>query len=249
MLYSLLALLTFSLMSPGHTFTLSSSPPPTHPNKHRPHHHNLRLFAHLPSDLLTTIAVQASVGSAVYSALTFYYDRPRGEMLVPTEAVDVRASTIPNAGLGLFAARDLRAGQNLGLYPGVLVGTGSYRSTKLEKYPASVSYVWKLQNERGVIDPTDEVGNIHDVCRGGSSTIPLSRFLFTTLFSFATKPTALCRINEPLSAAEANVESTEDSEAGKVLFFLSRDVSAGEELFIDYGPFYDRSAYESQPPI
>jgi len=110
MLYSLL-LLTFSLMSPGHTFTFSSSPPPTHPNKHRPHHHNLRLFAHLPSDLLTTIAVQASVGSAVYSALTFYYDRPRGEMLVPTEAVDVRASTIPNAGLGLFAARDLRAGQ------------------------------------------------------------------------------------------------------------------------------------------
>ena len=112
----------------------------------------------------------------------------------------------------------------------MLVGTGSYRSTKLEKYPASVSYVWKLQNERGVIDPTDEVGNIHDVCRGGSSTIPLSRFLFTTLFSFATKPTALCRINEPLSAAEANVESTEDSEAGKVLFFLSRDVSAGEEV-------------------
>ena len=47
----------------------------------------------------------------MYSALTFYYDRPRGEMLVPTEAVEVRASTIPNAGLGLFAARDLRAGQ------------------------------------------------------------------------------------------------------------------------------------------
>ena len=74
-------------------------------------------------------------------------------------------------------AKNSRLAQNLGLYPGVLVGTGAYRNTKLVEHPASVSYVWKLQNEGGVIDPTDECGNIHDTCRGGSSTIPLSEEL------------------------------------------------------------------------
>ncbi|GMH90795.1 hypothetical protein TrST_g3873 [Triparma strigata] len=206
--------------------------------------------------LLSTVQLQLAkllpqllTGSLVYGSLTFYFDRPRGEMLIDDDALIKKSSNIPNAGLGLFAARDLPKGTNLGLYPGVLTPTNAYRNKKLQTHPESVSYVWKLQNvpgsleERGVLDPTDSEGIISDYCSGGSTTIPLSRFLFRTVFATYRKPTTLCRINEPLTPEDANVDSTEETEAGKVLFFISRDVVAGEELYLYYGEYYDRSGY------
>ena len=229
--------------------------------------------------LLSTVQLQLAkllpqllTGSLVYGSLTFYFDRPRGEMLIDDDALIKKSSNIPNAGLGLFAARDLPKGTNLGLYPGVLTPTNAYRNKvrrlapqrinstpsnpaptcplqKLQTHPESVSYVWKLQNvpgsleERGVLDPTDSEGIISDYCSGGSTTIPLSRFLFRTVFATYRKSTTLCRINEPLTPEDANVDSTEETEAGKVLFFISRDVVAGEELYLYYGEYYDRSGY------
>ena len=99
------------LLSPLPPPVAPFSPPlPTRHSPPRPRSLCLRLFAS-PSDLLTTFATQASAGATVYCTLTFYYDRPRGEILVPADALQVRTSTLSNAGLGLFAARDLRRGQ------------------------------------------------------------------------------------------------------------------------------------------
>ena len=49
-------------------------------------------------------------------------------MLIDDDALVKKSSNIPNAGLGLFAARDLPKGTNLGLYPGVLTPTNAYRN-------------------------------------------------------------------------------------------------------------------------
>ena len=56
--------------------------------------------------------------STVTSAIFFfaYETRPSGDLAVAEEAdVVAKTSTIPNAGLGLFAARDLEAGTVLGV--------------------------------------------------------------------------------------------------------------------------------------
>ena len=163
--------------------------------------------------------------------------------MLPPFHLAISNSTIPQAGLGLFASHDMPAGTNLGLYPGVLVPLAHYRRTKLTSKPEAASYAWNLQSGRGVLDPTDPSGKILDVCKGGSGLIPLSLFLFGTVFSTAAVDTRLARINEPPAGVPPNVEAAEDTGGGRVLFYLGRDVADGEELFLDYGPKYDRSGY------
>lgn len=47
-----------------------------------------------------------------------YNTRPQGQLVVAPSAITVAASTVPGAGLGLFAAEALARGQPLGYYPG-----------------------------------------------------------------------------------------------------------------------------------
>jgi hypothetical protein len=54
-------------------------------------------------------------------------------------------------------------------------------------------------------------------------------------------PTTLALINEPAPGWDVNVDTFE--RGWELTFALNRDVLAGEELFLDYGPMYDRSSY------
>jgi hypothetical protein len=56
-----------------------------------------------------------------------------------------------------------------------------------------------------------------------------------------TVPTTLALINEPAPGWDVNVDTFE--RGWELTFALNRDVLAGEELFLDYGPMYDRSSY------
>jgi hypothetical protein len=94
-----------------------------------------------------------------------------------------------------------------------------------------------------VIDPTDQDGMLQEFCRGGNPSVPLSVLLFSTILSFVTVPTTLCRINEPPKGRDVNVITEENLNERKVTFLLERDCFAGEELYIDYGLSYDRSRY------
>ena len=210
--------------------------------------------------------------STIFSALVFfaYETRPSGGLAVDEDSdVVAKPSTIPNAGLGLFAARDLEAGTVLGTYPGrvwsaatwlrfkglepgdLLLDTAERAKLQEERQRRAEVFTWKLGKEIDsddgdnaadpgatsasqaytatfVLDPTDSGGQLLD-------NVPW------VLNTFATVPTLLCRINEPGPGGDVNVvaEETDDS----VRFLLERAVRAGEELFIDYGPFYDRSGY------
>ena len=141
----------------------------------------------------------------------------------------------------MFAAKRLPKNTELGLYPGVLVPTQAYRNSA--KFKTAVSYAWKLSDDRGVLDPTDPSGSLPSHVPGGSPSIPLSRFLFSTVFSFARKSTALARINEPLEPSGRNVDVFESTKEPTAKFFTLRDVEEGEELYLYYGPNYDRSGY------
>jgi len=187
-------------------------------------------------------ALRAASAVTSYVGIIAIIDRPRGELLYPERLV-VQESTIPGAGLGLFAAVDLPMGTSLGTYPGVLLPLQQNLS-KLRAYPACEGFIWRFSDNRFVIDPTNSVGELDDVVVGGNPSLPGSLWLFRNVFSkIRTVPTALCRINEPPKGRDVNIVPDEDLKKRTVVFSVERDVAAGEELFIDYGLSYDRSMY------
>ena len=85
---------------------------------------------------------------------------------------------------------------------------------------------------------------MQDVCFGGSDEVPFSNVIFSTLLQSLRVSTALCRINEPpIGVGGCSVSARENLENREVVFELIQDVVLGQELYLDYGLTYDRSAY------
>lgn len=191
------------------------------------------------------LAVSAA---ATYLGLAAALDSPGGSLSVDPSCFEMRQSRVKGAGMGLFAAVDMEEGTELGTYPGVVKSASSYMK-KFRRYPNTCVYAWRFGDSLGYIDPTDSLGRIQNFCRGGNDDIMGSVFLHENLLSFRGVPTLLARINEPPASiggkrkGACNVITREDLKKRTVPFFLSRDVIAGEELFLDYGPTYDRSGY------
>jgi hypothetical protein len=220
----------------------------------------------------TTISDNAIWGIRLASVLCSYIgavawvDRPRGSLLewrddtIPTgkdavtanatigtlesysRVLQIRPSTVPGGGMGLFATADLPRGTVLGTYPGVVVPL-TQNMGKLRQYPECEGYIWRFSDNCYVIDPTNGYGRLETKCCGGSGWYPGSARFVPLLWSARAVPTTLCRINEPPRGSDVNVVTEEDSADRTVTFALERNVMAGEELFIDYGLSYDRSAY------
>ena len=204
-------------------------------------------------------ALRLGSGILTYFGFVLVNDRPKGQMGVPLiddgnnsdGCLRVAPSTVPGAGLGLFAARSMSKGTVLGTYPGVVLPLGQHSaSSKVRDCPACASYIWRFTDNEYVIDPTDHGdGSLNALCKGGNPSQPLSVAFFNILFALGLwrgVPTALCRINEPPKGSDVNVVTEEDLETRTVTFTLEYDVYEGQELHIDYGLTYDRSSY-SQP--
>lgn len=122
--------------------------------------------------------------------------------------------------------------------------TNTFYDVKCRQYPQAIGYSWRFTDSKYIIDPTDNNGEIQNVCYGGSSEVPLSNIIFPTLLSFWNVNTALCRINEPpIGAGGCNVSAKENLDKREVIFELIQDVVTGQELYLDYGLDYDRSRY------
>ena len=153
-------------------------------------------------------------------------------------------SGVPNGGMGLFATEEMRCGTMLGTYPGVLRPANAFYDGKCRRYPNAIGYSWRFTDNAYVIDPTDDVGEVRDFCRGGGSGVPLSSLFFSTILRSWGVSTALCRINEPpVGAGGCSVTARENLDTREVHFELTRDVYPGQELYLDYGLDYDRSGY------
>lgn len=205
-------------------------------------------LAALPSSIvdninIPTILIQTITGITTYIALIAYYDRPRGNIQIDTSIFQVKPSQVPNGGLGLYITKSAPEGTILGTYPGVLRPANKF-ITKYESKPQTATYTWRFTDSEYCIDPTNIDGLLVDECYGGTNDYPLSYFIHERLLRFISVPTLLARINEPpIGGGGCNVRSEENLERREVIFELSRDVLAGEELFMDYGLTYDRSSY------
>ena len=190
--------------------------------------------------------VAALSSTLTYTSLIAYFDRPRGSLVIPNpqSTLLIQQSRVPGGGLGLFVTQSLPKGTILGTYPGVVRPAETVNNGKYRQYPQAISYCWRFTDNKFVIDPTDSQGNIQDYCLGGSSEVPLSNIIFSTILSFWKVNTALCRINEPpIGAGGCNVSAKERLETREVVFELIQDVVSGQELYLDYGLDYDRSRY------
>ena len=166
----------------------------------------------------------------------------------PQGSLDVDAATTLRVGessfaggngRGLFARRDLAAGEVLGTYPGQLIENGpAWRGGKgVRNGGAAADYAWTMARTGAVIDPTDEAGNLCDEC--------------TSALGFFSVPTLLCVMNEATDGP-SSVRAVEEAEGGGgslldqvfsaggkmegsqtcVRFVVRRPVAAGEELLL-----------------
>ncbi|MEO2194187.1 MAG: SET domain-containing protein-lysine N-methyltransferase [bacterium] len=184
----------------------------------------------LVPDVTDAFIVEETFKTLVAVAFTSYAFRPRGWSL--SACLDVRESTIPGAGRGVFATTGIKRGQVLGAYPGV-PRTDQEMTAKALVVPTSRYYVFSVRP--GVIlDPTGQDG------LPSAHPVP-SRFWWP----FDVDCT-LAYVNEPSIGLGVGVNvAVEDdtSDTSGLLFVANRDIEAGEELFIDYGVNYDRRGY------
>ena len=175
----------------------------------------------------TTTALWIAV--AAYGGQILLSDKFGRGWLDASIPLRVGPSSVPGAGRGVFAGADLPYGTILGGYPGRLLSPLQYEQKRLV-VPACSSYCWVLDDQRA-LDPTDERGVLIE---------PLPRLALAGL-ALGEVPTTLALINEPSLGMDVNVAT--DQQGSALLFQTARDVVSGEELFLDYGPTYDRSGY------
>ncbi|GAB4816821.1 hypothetical protein N2152v2_003867 [Parachlorella kessleri] len=170
--------------------------------------------------------LQSTLASLLAYLAAAWPDRPRGWSR--KDLLEVRES--PIQGLGVFAKRPIAAATVLGAYPG-RPRSPTEMAAKIAATPAAAAYCF--QNGRGqLLDPTDRSGEPSARPAPGLAWLPVDA--------------TLCRVNEPpAGSAGPNVEIQDDPrDPHGILFVASRVVAPGEELWIDYGPAFDRSKYE-----
>jgi hypothetical protein len=181
-----------------------------------------------PQIFLSTLAL----GGIAFTVLD---SKPQGFLNNP-RALGVRKSTLKGAGLGVFLLEPCQKGTILGCYPGRVWADHSWLTFKgnPEVQLKARRYIWRM-DDGNVIDPTNSEGNLEEM-------VPWM-LPFGLRVPYEGVATVLARINEPGILGDVNVRTEERD--SRLLFVLEREVSAGEELFLDYGPYYDRTGYNS----
>ncbi|KAJ2081557.1 hypothetical protein H4R24_002233 [Coemansia sp. RSA 988] len=146
-----------------------------------------------------------------------------------TDIVQIRTSTIPNAGNGLFAARDLPGGIPIGFYFGVPMTEDEFDSLK---EPVGLSSHYSIMYRKTVLDATDENG-IPYTDPNGPLYCPF-HFMNEARDSDA----------ETTTHSRCNITFLEGVVVNQIICLTTRLIKEGEELFVSYGSEVDRSHWD-----
>eukprot|EP00746_Dinoflagellata_sp_MGD_P065805 gnl/MRDRNA2_/MRDRNA2_27369_c0_seq1.p1 gnl/MRDRNA2_/MRDRNA2_27369_c0~~gnl/MRDRNA2_/MRDRNA2_27369_c0_seq1.p1 ORF type:complete len:220 (+),score=17.52 gnl/MRDRNA2_/MRDRNA2_27369_c0_seq1:58-717(+) len=146
--------------------------------------------------------------------------------------LEVRPSKIPNAGKGLFATCEMKAGTSIGEYLGSVS----------EVPPEDTDYVWcapicQDTNFNVHMDNEKEMKE----CAPVSWRYTDAKDVLTSLLRFANS------VRSQALRGSLNVEAR--FQGGHVFYDLSRDVQPGDELLIDYGQGYWKSRGNEYPNL
>ncbi|KAJ1994763.1 hypothetical protein GGI25_001420 [Coemansia spiralis] len=147
------------------------------------------------------------------------------------DIVEVKPSTIANAGNGLFAVHDLPPGIPLGFYFGVPMTEDEFDSLK-EKTGMASHY--SIMYRKTVLDATDDNGMPY--------SDPNGRLYCPFHF-----------MNEAREGQhdqqKCNIVFLEGIEVNQIICLTARKIVKGEELFVSYGDEVDRSHWDSSKGI
>ncbi|KAJ1917738.1 hypothetical protein H4219_003050 [Mycoemilia scoparia] len=135
------------------------------------------------------------------------------------DVVRVGPSTIPAAGNGLFAIRDLPAHCPLGFYFGVPMTEDEFDSLKDN---SGVASHYSIMYRKTVLDACDENGQPY--------TDPNGRLYCPFHF-----------MNEDRTGKSQNMTFLEGTKVNQIICSTTRKIKAGEELFVFYGDEVDRA--------
>ncbi|KAK9844023.1 hypothetical protein WJX81_002141 [Elliptochloris bilobata] len=168
---------------------------------------------------------------ALAAAAACWAERPRG--WADSRLLEVRTSSVPGAGRGVFCRAGVPSGAVLGAYPG-RVRSPAQVLAKVATAPRTRDYVLLVPElpQPRYLDPTDASG-----CPSAWPGPGLPWLL-------QADPT-LAFMNEPPAGGDVNVCFGEALRGDplEVRFVAARQLEAGQELFIDYGRAYNRSSY------
>ena len=150
-----------------------------------------------------------------------------GGQLPSIASVQLRPSTVHSK--GVFAKQDLRPGSTLGAYPG-RPRSPAAMAAKAQQAPASKAYAFCTSGGT-FLDPTDVAGQPCSQPRPG--------------LPWLSNDPLLAFVNEPPPGQLTSVSVVDGRDDLELVFVVTADVRAGEELFVDYGPSFDRSDYHS----
>ena len=193
-----------------------------------------------------------------------YERRPQGTC--NKELVDIRKSSVPNAGLGVYASKTIPSGTQIGTFPGSVVNLDACLASKKddEARQRCKAYLWALSSD-SVLDATTEDGTLELETK--------------YLFGLFTSDNTMARVNEPPPGGDCNVYTRVNGALVEII--AERDIFANEvrrpkcepffsnsrnkvififqlvgsilihlystqELFMDYGSTFDRTDYSEQ---
>lgn len=133
----------------------------------------------------------------------------------------IEASTIDRR--GVFAQRFIPAGTVVGAYPG-FARPPAEMARKVQRHPGTKDYVFSV-DDGWFLDPTDGKGRMRE----------------TKLWGFVQPHLAF--VNEPMAGQTTNLSVEEGAGRFELLYVALSDISASQELLIDYGKYYDRTGY------
>jgi SET domain-containing protein len=126
--------------------------------------------------------------------------------------VELRLSTIPEAGHGIFAKEIIKKGKRLGEYKGEFITIEKYDKLK------NTTYIWELTDDKG-----DTAGYINGRSKKNGNWL---RFVN-------------CPRNQKELNVEAVQEPSKTSPfKSTIVYYALRDIKPKEELFVFYGPDY-----------
>eukprot|EP01026_Neomeris_dumetosa_P016749 TRINITY_DN1639_c0_g2_i1.p1 TRINITY_DN1639_c0_g2~~TRINITY_DN1639_c0_g2_i1.p1 ORF type:complete len:241 (+),score=43.32 TRINITY_DN1639_c0_g2_i1:127-849(+) len=188
---------------------------------------SVRSALSLPStSSLSAVGLGIEISLAAVSAYltASWMDRPRGWAL--STSLKVQESSVH--GRGVFAREDIPKGTIIGAYPG-RVRSLEELDAKSQRCPRVKGYIFRMDNGM-ILDPTDMSGEPSDKPSPGLPWWPID--------------VSLAFVNEPPRGGKGtNIVIEVGTNPTEVMFVATRDIFKDEEVFVDYGLYYDRTSY------
>jgi len=145
------------------------------------------------------------------------------EMQIPN-GFELKESKIANAGLGIFATKDIEADICIGLYKGVWLTVNDFDNMSDQEKEVGLIYGWEIR---------DYYGNKN---REKGTRLKDNNIIGYIDGSCIDKSNFLRYINHPQIISDENIKASQFRD--KIYYITKKSIKKGDELYVNYGDVY-----------